>query len=277
MAQRYSLPGKVYLTGSGPGSAKLLTLQALELLRVADVVLHDDLVSTEVLAMIPARAAVYNVGKRCGVKKTTQDEINRRMIAAARNGQTVVRLKGGDPLIFGRTREEIAALREAGIEFEIVPGITAATAAAAAAQIPLTDRQSASKVVFVSNHPSPEKSNRDWHRSIASDTTLVFYMPGRDLGTLTNELAESGLGEDTPCLVVSQAARHEQKLLKTTIRGLTTAPRLAAPSLLIVGAAAAEARADEWFLPGSSEEKETAREFEEITLDLAESNKTAAG
>jgi len=276
MPQRYSLPGKVYLTGAGPGSAKLLTLRALELLRQADVVLHDDLVSAEVLAMIPARAAVHNVGKRCGVKKTSQEEIHRRMIAAAQSRQTVVRLKGGDPLIFGRTREEIRVLQEAGIEFEIVPGITAATAAAAAAQIPLTDRHTASKVIFVSNHPSPEKSIRDWHKSIASDATLVFYMPGRDLETLTSELAESGLDQETPCLVVSQAARLGQKLIRTTVRGLTTAPRQTAPSLLIVGAAAAEARADEWFLPGSSEEKETAREFEEITLDFAEPNEMAA-
>lgn len=275
MAQRYSLPGRVHLTGAGPGSAKLLTLRALELLREADVVLHDDLVSAEVLAMIPARAAVHNVGKRCGVKKTTQEEINRRMIAAARSGQTVVRLKGGDPLIFGRTQEEISALREAGVEFEIVPGITAAAAAAAAAQIPLTDRQSASKVVFVSNHPSPEKGSRDWHRSIATDTTLVFYMPGRDLGTLTKELADSGLGEDTPCLVVSQATQTGQKLIRATVRGLTALPRLPAPSLLIVGTAVAEARADEWFFAGSGEDTEKSGEFEEITLDLAEPNELA--
>lgn len=275
MALRYTLPGKVYLTGAGPGSAKLLTVRALELLRAADVVLHDDLVSTEVLAMVTPRAAVQNVGKRCGVKKVTQDEIHRRMIAAARNGQTVVRLKGGDPLIFGRTQEEITALREAGIEFEIVPGITAATAAAAAAQIPLTDRKSGSKVVFVSNHPSSEKINRDWHKSLASDTTLVFYMPGGDLGTLTTELAENGLSEETPCLVVSHAARPDQRLIRTTVRGLTTVPKVPAPSLLIIGAAVAEARADEWFLPGNDVESATQPKFEEITLDFAESNEMA--
>src|SRR5215475_553906 len=133
MTAPYTLPGKVYLTGAGPGSSKLLTLRALEVLRTADVVFHDDLVSEEVLAVIPSHIAVHSVGKRCALKKTSQEEIQRRIIAAARSGQSVVRLKGGDPLVFGRAHEEITALREAGIDFEIVPGITAAAAAAAAA------------------------------------------------------------------------------------------------------------------------------------------------
>ena len=140
MRNQFTLPGKVYLVGAGPGSAGLLTLRALEVLKMADVVLHDDLVSDDVLALIPAQISVHSVGKRCGMKRHSQEEINRRMIAAARSGQAVVRLKGGDPLVFGRTQEEIAALRDANIAFEIVPGITAATAAAASAQIPLTER-----------------------------------------------------------------------------------------------------------------------------------------
>ena len=174
MAKRYTLPGKVYLAGAGPGSAKLLTLQALEALRTADVVLHDDLVSEDVLAQVPPRVALFNVGKRCGAKKVTQEEIHRRMISAARNGQTVVRLKGGDPLIFARTRDEIDALREAGVDFEIIPGITAATAAAAVAQIPLTDRKHASKLVLLTNHYGPERDAREWHSGLTDDATLVF-------------------------------------------------------------------------------------------------------
>ena len=134
MTRRFTLPGKVYLTGAGagPGSAKRLTARELEILERADLVLHDDLVSADVLALVPAHTSVQNVGKRFARKKATQEETLARMIEAAQRRQTVVRLKGGDPLTFGQTQEEIVALHEAGIEFEIVPGITAATAVAAA-------------------------------------------------------------------------------------------------------------------------------------------------
>src|SRR5215475_15633251 len=157
MGLQFSLPGKVYLTGAGPGSASLLTLRALEALRFADVVFHDDLVSEDVLSVIPPHVAIHSVGKRCGLKKVSQEQIHELVIAEARKGHSVVRLKGGDPLVFGRTHEEISALREANIPFEIIPGITAVTAAAAAAQIPLTERLVASKLVFLSNHCSSAK------------------------------------------------------------------------------------------------------------------------
>jgi uroporphyrin-III C-methyltransferase len=276
MGKPYTLPGKVYLAGAGPGSAKLLTLSALQALRAADVVLHDDLVSAEVLAQIPARVAVLNVGKRCGAKKVTQEEIHQRMIGAAGKGQTVVRLKGGDPLIFARTRDEIEALREAGIEFEIIPGITAATAAAAIAQIPLTDRRNASKLVLLTNHRTPEKGARDWHTSLTADATLVFYMPGGDFETLRSELVENGLGEDTACLLVSQATRPGQKVIRTTVGDLMKAPAVTAPSLLIVGSAAANALADEIAISGGAEEKLSANEYEEISLDLPQPDEMTA-
>jgi uroporphyrin-III C-methyltransferase len=269
---RYSLPGKVYLAGAGPGSAKLLTLGALEALRKADLVLHDDLVSADVLACIPARAAVQNVGKRCGHKKTTQDQINRRMIQAARGGQTVVRLKGGDPLIFGRTHEEITALRQAGVDFEIIPGITAAAAAAAEAQIPLTERNAASKLVLVTNHPSTDKMQRDWHTSVTRDATMVFYMPGHDFASLIAELAASGLGERTPCLLVSNASRPEQIMVRTTLGALESAPLAPAPSLLIVGSAVADARAEEWLSPAASAKEIAPPEPQEFHLSLQESD-----
>lgn len=238
----YTRPGKVFLVGAGPGSAKLLTLRALELLETADVVLHDDLVSEDVLARISPRVAVHNVGKRCGQKKVTQEEINQRMILAAKGGLFVVRLKNGDPLIFGRTQEEIQALREAGIPFEIVPGITAVSAAAAEAQIPLTERRTASKLVFVSNHPGTEKMQRTWHRSVVGDATLVFYMPGSDFTELLSELREHRIGEDTPCLLISRVSCSDQTILKTAIGALRTAPAVAAPCLLIIGEAVSHAR-----------------------------------
>ena len=240
----YTMPGKVYLVGAGPGSAKLLTLQALELLQTVDVVLHDDLVSDEVLARVSPRVAVHNVGKRCGEKKVTQEEINRRMILTARAGLCVVRLKSGDPLIFGRTQEEIQALREAGIPFEIVPGITAASAAAAQAQIPLTERRTASKLIFVSNHPGTEKMRRTWHESVTKDATLAFYMPGSEFSALLEELRTRRVSEDTPCLLVSRVSHENQKMLKTTVRHLPNITQAAAPalSLLIIGEAVAEAQ-----------------------------------
>jgi uroporphyrin-III C-methyltransferase len=276
VAARYKLPGKVYLTGAGPGTAKLLTLRALEVLEQADVVLHDDLVSADVLERIPARAAVCNVGKRCGQKKISQESIQERMIEAAQSGLTVVRLKGGDPLIFGRTKEEILALREAGIEFEIVPGITAATAAAAAAQIALTDRKSASKLVFVSNHGCKEKMERDWHKSVAEDATLVFYMPGGDFTELTAELKKNGLGEETACLLISNAMRPEQKVIRTSVGGLTSAPTMRAPSLLIVGVVAAEAQGEYCEISSGTAQGYPGPTMEEIRLDLSEQQEITA-
>ena len=142
--------GKVYLVGAGPGDPGLLTVEALRLLQTADAVFHDDLVSPEILALIPLETYVENVGKRCGHASVTQQQIHSLLVRAAKEGWKVVRLKSGDPLIYGRAAEEIEALRSAGIEYGIVPGITAALGAAALAGISLTDRRVASRIVFLS-------------------------------------------------------------------------------------------------------------------------------
>jgi precorrin-6B methylase 1 len=147
------------------------------------------LVTDEILSLIPPHVRLHNVGKRCGPKMISQEEIQEKIVRAARSGQTVVRLKGGDPLVFGRAQEEIGALREHGIPFEIVPGVTAACAAAAVAQISLTDRKTASKVVFISNHQCAGKSARQWEKTF-EDSTLVFYMPGGNLESLQKELLD---------------------------------------------------------------------------------------
>lgn len=241
----FTIPGKVYLIGAGPGSRDLLTVRAAEVLSRADVVLHDDLVSSEVLELLPARTAVYNVGKRCGLKNISQEEIHLRMVEAARHGLTVIRLKGGDPLIFGRIQDEICALRKAGIAFEIIPGVTAASAAAAAAEIALTDRSVASKLVFVSNHRCAQKEYSAWHPGAASDATLVFYMPGKRLDLLAAELTGAGLPAETPCLLISKVARAAQQLHRTSLHRLTSAVDLPAPALVIVGALAADAHASD--------------------------------
>lgn len=242
-----TLPGRVYLVGAGPGSARLLTLRALELLQTVDIVMHDDLISEEILEQISPRVAVHSVGKRCGPKKITQEEINLRLVTAARAGRSVVRLKSGDPMIFGRAQEEIRALRVAGIRFEIVPGITAASAAAAAALVPLTDRRTASKLVLVSNHAEMGKTHRTWHQAASADATLVFYMPGSDFAELLAELRGRGVDGDTPCLLASRVSQKGQRIVKTTVRRLSEAPKMASPSLLIVGDAVAEASAVEEF------------------------------
>ena len=146
------MKGKVYLVGAGPGDPELLTIKALRLLRTADAVLYDDLVAPEILNLLPSTAQLHNVGKRSGSKKVQQEEINFLMVALADSGLQVVRLKSGDPLIFGRAGEEIEYLRKAGISYEIVPGVTSALGAAAAAQIPLTHRRASSALVLLTAH-----------------------------------------------------------------------------------------------------------------------------
>jgi uroporphyrin-III C-methyltransferase len=230
--------GKVYLVGAGPGDPELLTLKALRALRTADTVLHDDLVSPEILKLIPANVLVQNVGKRCGRKSTPQEEINLLMVAIASAGLTVVRLKGGDPLIFGRVGEEVEYLRRAGIEFEIIPGITAAAGAAAAARITLTDRRSASKLVFATAHC---KSGRATLGQLSPDATLVLYMPGDDYTAISKQLHRAGLPAETPCALVSQASTETQQVVRTTVGELAKKIPMPAPALLIVGAVAARA------------------------------------
>src|ERR1700741_5688028 len=156
------MKGKVFLVGAGPGDPELLTLKALRLLQAAQIVLHDDLISPEILALIPLSAEVRNVGKRCGRNSTPQQEINALLITFASFGLKVVRLKGGDPSIFGRAGEEMNALRKAGVEFEGGPGVTSALASAAAAQISLTQRDKASAVIFVTNHQANANATVAW-------------------------------------------------------------------------------------------------------------------
>ncbi|MFY9905141.1 MAG: uroporphyrinogen-III C-methyltransferase [Terriglobales bacterium] len=246
------MKGKVYLVGAGPGDPELLTLKALRLLRTAEAVLHDDLVAPEILHLIPPTAQIYNVGKRCGKKKIRQDQINSLMVALAAFGLRVVRLKGGDPLIFGRAGEEIEALRANAIAFEIVPGVTSALAAAAAAEIPLTHRRASSALVFITAHLASgkdalgkgdsEKEAHDWSKLVASGATLVIYMPGQNYAEIAKRLTASGLPIDTPCAVISRASTKYQQTHRTTVRGLHNTPQLAAPTLLVVGEVVALAK-----------------------------------
>jgi uroporphyrin-III C-methyltransferase len=232
--------GRVYLVGAGPGEPDLLTVKALRLLRTADVVFHDDLVSPEILGLIPAGTHVESVGKRCGHTSVTQEQIHSLLINAATEGWEVVRLKSGDPMVFGRAGEEMEALRKAGIDFEVVPGITAGFGAAALARIPLTDRRWASKIVFLSNHCCAGKAVPDWKGAVSTDTTILVYMPGTDYEGLTAKLRAAGLEAQTPCLLVSHASSAQQQVHPTPLIDLPIPPRLPAPVLLVVGAVAGQ-------------------------------------
>jgi uroporphyrin-III C-methyltransferase len=230
--------GKVYLVGAGPGDPELLTRKAYALLQRADVVLHDDLVPIAIVSLAGPSAKVANVGKRCGGKGITQTEINFLMIEHAQLGREVVRLKSGDPAIFGRLAEETDALAAANIAYEIVPGITAALAATASLGVSLTDRRKSARIVIVSGHRArsgePRKRN-DWSGLAHEDATLIVYMPGRDLSALRNELLEAGLPAETPAAIVSRVTAPQQREWLTTIGNLNSLPAVEAPSLLLIG------------------------------------------
>jgi uroporphyrin-III C-methyltransferase len=234
------MSGKVYIVGAGPGAADLLTLRAATVLRAAQVVLHDDLVPQEILDLCPASAQVINVGKRCGSSGRSQEQINALMLWHAREtqAQKIVRLKSGDPAVFGRLGEELDALRRANIEFEIFPGVTAASAAAAAAKITLTDRRAASALVVVTAHSSRNASLSETVEPARS--TYALYMPGPDYSKTVQGLLESGHEPSTACAVVSNAGRKNEEVQYLTLQELASAKGISAPAMLIVGEVAAQ-------------------------------------
>ena len=238
LQHRQDAEGKVFLVGAGPGDPDLLTVKALRLIQSADVILHDDLVTQAILELAGESAKIVNVGKRCGTKNITQEEIHALMIAHAETGRRVVRLKCGDPLIFGRAAEEMSALTEAAVAFEVVPGITAAFAAAAAIPCSLTDRNAASNVIFSTGHHAQSHN----HAPVPEleDATRIVYMPGRDLSLLALEWLQEGLPSDFPCAIVSHAAQPGQQVQRTTLGELGKARPTQSPSLLIAGWAVRE-------------------------------------
>ncbi len=225
---------KVFLVGAGPGDPELLTCKAFRILGNAEIVLHDSLVSDEILKLIPPNAVRIDVGKRRGYRLLTQQDINSLLVAAAGKHQTVVRLKGGEPLLFGRAAEEIEALRDAGIEFEIVPGITAAFGAAASTRVPLTDRTLASSLLFTTYSRSPESTER-LRNALTLDTTVVIYMPGVHYSEVSDWLLQAGLPAATPCLIVSKATQPDQITELSSVEELASLNPLPAPAILIVG------------------------------------------
>lgn len=228
--------GIVYLVGAGPGDPDLLTVRASSLLRTADCVFHDDLVSPEVLSLARKDAVIENVGKRSGTKQITQEQINGLLIEHARVGHSVVRLKSGDPMVFGRAAEEIEALTGASVPFEAVPGITAGFAAASSLRTSLSDRQHASKVIFLTGHSAKTGDDHRWGK-LPHDATLVIYMPGSDYARLAEQLADAGVAPKTPCIVVSNVGTPREQSIPTKLQDLAKAAPLPAPCVVLVGVA----------------------------------------
>jgi len=245
VANTTQIASQVSLVGAGPGDPDLLTIKAQRLIREAQLVLHDDLVPAAILAIASPHCEIVNVGKRCGAKGITQAEINERMIQAACRGIRVVRLHGGDPAIFGRLGEEIDALEAAGVRFEVVPGITAGSAAAAALGVSLTDRRKSSRVIIVSGHRATKSApyNRtDWKEVARNDATLVVYMPGNNFEPLREELLAAGLSAEIPAVIVSHATTPAERHGIATLGTVHLLPRVDSPAVLLIGRSLDRAR-----------------------------------
>lgn len=236
--------GKVYLVGAGPGAPDLITLRGAEVLGRADIVFHDALVHPDVLALSP-RAERIAVGKRCGKFTTAQQFINKRLVDAARKHRVVVRLKGGDPMLFGRAQEEIAALEAAGIPYEVVPGVTSALAAAADAGVSLTQRGVARTVVFATPRVGEGEAPSNWAGPAASADTAVIYMGAGQAAEVAAELIAAGAALDTPVLVVENASLPQARRIAFTLEELPMIAGygISGPTLIMVGRAFAAALA----------------------------------
>jgi uroporphyrin-III C-methyltransferase len=240
------MKGKVYLVGAGPGDPELLTLKAVKALKKADVVLCDDLVSEEILAYARPNARVVPVGKRGGCRSTPQEFIERLMISEARHGRIVVRLKGGDPFMFGRGGEECAALRAAGVDFEVVNGSTAGIAAASALGIPLTHRDLCHGAIFVTGHETHGRPT-DWAALAATGLPLVIYMGVARCEAIQRGLLDGGLAASTPAAVICNATRGDQRSVVTRLDRLAEdlrAAAIASPAIMVIGEVARLAESD---------------------------------
>ena len=237
--------GAVWLVGGGPGDPELLTIKALKALGRADVVVHDGLVSEEILDLAPQGARLINVAKRKSRHTLPQEEINRLLVAFALEGLTVVRLKGGDPFVFGRGGEELEACRAAGVECHVVPGVTAALAASAGAGAPLTHRGSAQAVTFVTGHAAKGgEPDLDWESLARANQTVVIYMGLSMAAPIAARLMAAGRAGSTPALIVENASRPDERRIVTTLFGLAEAAAgVSGPALLIVGESMALAQA----------------------------------
>ncbi|MGD2094224.1 MAG: uroporphyrinogen-III C-methyltransferase [Phycisphaerales bacterium] len=245
--------GYVYFVGAGPGRADLITVRGADVLRKADCIIYDKLTNPALLKFAPPDAEIIHVPKRIGKGSFTQQEINRLLVEKASEGKTVVRLKGGDPCIFGRIAEELTVLLEAGIDFEIVPGLTAGIAGPAYAGIILTDRDFNSQVTFVTGREAEGKqqSNIDWHLLARFSGTIVFYMGVGNLGLIAGKLIENGMSPDTPSAVIANATFPTQKVTKAALRDISEQCKrqgVEPPAIIIIGKSADSGEKLNWFM-----------------------------
>lgn len=238
---------KVYLVGAGPGDVELLTLKAVRLIQGCSALVYDRLVSDDILALAPASAERFDVGKRPCHHPVPQEDINALLVSLAMRGHSVVRLKGGDPLMFGRGGEEVLVLDAAGVACEVVPGITAAQGASAAAKVPLTHRGVASGVRYLTGHCRADAALEfDWYGLADPDTTLVVYMALANIAKIARELMTHGRASDTPVLAISNATRTQERRFVTSLGALPCAAKVAgleSPVLFIIGDVVAVAQA----------------------------------
>lgn len=252
MTETAKSPGKVWIVGAGPGAEDLITLRGLHALRMAEVVFYDALLSTKLLDEAPPGAERIFVGKRCGKHSFKQEDINRLIISKSHDGKTVVRLKGGDPFIFGRGGEEALACSEAGIEFEVVPGVSAALGAASHAGIPLTHRGMSSSVAFVAAHGAgcADSPDLSWIGLAGHVGTLVIFMGGSWLNRISSALIESGLPATTRVAVISGATLDAQRTVLGTLENIAkqvVEAGLSTPALIVVGEVARLGEVLNWF------------------------------
>ena len=234
------MTGMVYLVGAGPGDHKLLTLRAVELIKKADVVLYDRLVSKKIISMIPKKTQNLYVGREVGDDYKHQDDTNLQMVKFAKSNKNVVRLKGGDPFIFGRGGEEAEYLKKFKIKFEIIPGITSGMGSAVYSGIPLTHRKYSSSVVFVTGHEDPGKTKNpvQWKKLAKSVETIVIMMGLSRIGIISKQLVSGGLSKTTPVAVIRKGTNDDQKILIGNLSNITQKIKdhnITPPSIIIIG------------------------------------------
>ncbi|EKF9436201.1 uroporphyrinogen-III C-methyltransferase [Vibrio cholerae] len=240
--------GEVALVGAGPGDPELLTVKALSYLQQADVVLYDYLVSDEIMALIPSETILVCVGKRAGHHSVPQEKTNQLLVDFARQGYRVVRIKGGDPFMFGRGGEELEVLFEAGVKFQVVPGITAAAGATAYAGIPLTHRDYAQSALFVTGHLKVQAEDLDWSTLARGKQTLVIYMGLSNAAAIAEQLQLHGRQASTPVAIIERGTQLNQQVLIGTLQTLPSlASQAQSPALIVVGEVVALAAKLHWF------------------------------